>query len=89
MSDREYMKRFAGRLRELRSNAGMSQEQLAHAAGLHRTHISLIERNRRLVRLETVIRLARALELQPADLMPELRAHDVKGTRPSPRQKRT
>jgi len=50
----------------------MSQEVLANAAGLHRTHISLIERGERSARLETIYRLAKALGLQPADLMPDI-----------------
>ena len=49
---------------------GLSQEELAHAAGLHRTHVSLIERNRRSVRLETIERLASALGVEPSSLMP-------------------
>jgi len=50
----------------------MSPRPLAHAAGLHRTHISLIERGRRSVRLETIEALAKALEVQPAKLMPRV-----------------
>src|SRR5689334_15711627 len=61
---------FGLKLRELREASGMSQEDLADAAALHRTHVSLIERGQRSVRLETVERLARALQIQPAQLMP-------------------
>lgn len=50
----------------------MSREVLAHAAKLHRTRISLIERGQRSVRLETIERLARVLEVQPAELMTRL-----------------
>lgn len=46
----------------------MSQDALATAAGLHRTHVSLIERRRRVVRLETVERLAAALGVDAAEL---------------------
>jgi transcriptional regulator with XRE-family HTH domain len=60
---------FAQRLRELRIAKGMSQEQLAAVAGLHRTHVSLIERDQRSVRLETIERLAQALQVQPAELL--------------------
>lgn len=61
---------FGQRVRLFRIASGMSQEALAHAAGLHRTHVSLIERNRRSVRLETIERLAKALGVEPARLMP-------------------
>ena len=56
----------------------MSQEALADAASLHRTHISLIERGQRSARLETVERLAFALGVQPARLMPTIRLRAVK-----------
>ena len=71
MSGPDFTRQFGERLRRLRTEAGFSQEQLADAAGLHRTHISLIERNRRSVRLETLWRLARALNLSPRELVPE------------------
>ena len=63
---------FGGKVRALRKARGMSQETLADEAGLHRTHISLIERGRRSIRLETVERLALALGVQPARLMPTI-----------------
>lgn len=60
--------RFAARLRQLREDRGLSQEALATAAGLHRTHVSLIERGKRVVRLETVERLATALQVPVVEL---------------------
>lgn len=51
----------------------MSQKDLAQEAGLHRTHISLIERGQRSARLETIEQLALALGVQPAELMPRIR----------------
>ena len=73
MRGTDFTRRFAERLRSMRAAKGMSQEELADAAGLHRTHVSLIERNHRSVRLETLERLAAALNVQPAELLPELR----------------
>ncbi len=64
--------RFGQRVREARLSRGISQEALADAARLHRTHISLIERGQRSVRLATIERLARALRVQPGDLMPTI-----------------
>jgi transcriptional regulator with XRE-family HTH domain len=63
---------FGLRVRELREDRGLSQEDLADAASLHRTHISLVERGRRSVRLDTIEQLARALSVQPAALMPTI-----------------
>lgn len=64
---------FGKAVRRIRENRKLSQEALADAAGLHRTHISLIERGERSVRIETIERLARALRVQPADMMPPIR----------------
>lgn len=61
------------RVRELRLERGMSQEQLGFASGLHRTAISFVERADRAANLETVEKLARALRVEPAELMPPLR----------------
>ena len=63
---------FGDRIRALREERDLSQEALADAAKLHRTHISLIERGERSVRLETIEALARAFGVQPADLMPPI-----------------
>ena len=60
--------RFAVRVKQLREGKGLSQEALATAAGLHRTQVSLIERAKRNLRLETIERLALALEVEPAEL---------------------
>ena len=65
-----YAKRFGELVRQLREKRGLSQEELADNASLHRTHISLIERGQRSVRIETVERLAIALRVQPSALMP-------------------
>lgn len=56
-----------------RDRRGLSQEGLADAAGLHRTHISLIERGQRDVRLETIESLAHGLQVQPGELMPTIK----------------
>lgn len=71
-----YVARFGEQLRHLRERGGLSQEELADAANLHRTHISLIERGQRSVRVETIERLAVALGVQPAKLMPSVRMRD-------------
>lgn len=73
MTAEGYQLRFGERLRKLREKSGFSQEDLADAAELHRTHISLIERGQRSVRLETIEKLAIALGVQPAKLMPDIK----------------
>jgi transcriptional regulator with XRE-family HTH domain len=61
---------FADNLRANRERLGLSQEALAEICDLHRTEISLLERCKRSPRLETIVILARALELQsPGELL--------------------
>jgi transcriptional regulator with XRE-family HTH domain len=55
--------RFAANVRRLRTDAGLSQEQLAGRTGLHPTEISRLERAVREPRLGTIVRLARGLEV--------------------------
>ncbi len=59
---------FGHQVRQLREANGWSQDRLAEAAGLHRTHISLIENAKREVKLDTVAKLAAALKVEPAQL---------------------
>jgi transcriptional regulator with XRE-family HTH domain len=61
--------RFAANLRRLRITAGISQEALADRCGLHRTEISLLERAGREPRLTTIVKLARALDVEPVELL--------------------
>jgi len=61
---------FAENLRMHRERMGLSQEGLAALCNLHRTEISLLERSQRSPRLETIVVLARGLELaSAADLL--------------------
>jgi transcriptional regulator with XRE-family HTH domain len=57
---------FAFNLRQQRTRAGLSQEALADLCDLHRTEISLLERCKRSPRLETIVILARGLNLASA-----------------------
>lgn len=59
---------FGDRIRELRRAAGLSQEELAEVAGLHRTYISSLERGRRNVGLDNIHVLSAALGVPPAKL---------------------
>lgn len=61
-------------VRRRRQAAGLSQEALADAAGLHRTYISLLERGLREPQLGTIAALAAGLETTMASLVKELEA---------------
>lgn len=51
----------------------MSQEQLASASGLHKGTIYLLEKGLREPRYETIVRLAGALECEPAVFFEDVR----------------
>ncbi len=56
---------FAGNIKRLRKERGMSQEDLAFESGLHRTYISGIERGIRNVGLDNIGVIAEALDVSP------------------------
>jgi ribosome-binding protein aMBF1 (putative translation factor) len=61
--------RLAARLREERAARGISQEQLADLAGLHRTYVGSVERAERNVSLDNIERLAKALGVDVTKLL--------------------
>ena len=65
---------FGAHLRRLRSEAELTQEELAEAARLSRPSIVNIEAGRQGVTLATLYRLADALGLEPGQLLPALNA---------------
>lgn len=60
--------KFGQRIRTLRNERGLSQEQLAELSGLDRTYISGIERGLRNVALRNIEALAKALEVPMSGL---------------------
>jgi len=60
---------FGEKVRRMRLRLGLSQEELAHQCGLHRTYIGGIERGERNLGLHNVVRIARALRCSPASLL--------------------
>jgi transcriptional regulator with XRE-family HTH domain len=65
----EIVERFADNLRAERQARGMTQEALADAAELHRTHISLLEKAKRDPKLSTIVKLAHGLGTTPIQLL--------------------
>ncbi len=62
---------FAKRVRELRTERGWSQDELADAAGLHRTYIGTIERAEQSIGLDNIEKIAKALKVSIAELFLE------------------
>ena len=60
---------FGKNLRACRLRAGITQEELCLRASVHRTEISLLEVGARVPRIDTLIKLASALSVQPGELL--------------------
>ena len=59
---------FGKRLRALRQQAELSQEELADLAGLDRSYVGGVERGERNVSLVNIHKIARALSVKPGSL---------------------
>lgn len=70
MKKSDIQKVFGLRLRALRTQNGLSQEELAELASLHWTYISSIERGERNVSLYTIVILSQALNCSTYELIP-------------------
>ncbi len=60
--------KFGKNISKLRKSKNLSQEQLAHKSGLHRTHIGMIERSERNITLLNIEKLAKGLEVSIDEL---------------------
>ena len=56
-------------LKELRNNKGLTQEELSGLATLDRTHYSKLERGLRSPTIETLFKIAAALDMQPHEVV--------------------
>jgi len=63
---------FGKYLRELRLRRGLTQEELAERAHLHRNYVGGVERGERNISLINIVELARALSTKPADLLTKI-----------------
>jgi transcriptional regulator with XRE-family HTH domain len=60
---------FGQKVREIRKEKGLSQEELAHKADLHRTYIGMIERAEKNITLINIEKIANALEVNINNLI--------------------
>lgn len=60
------------RIQKLRRRLHLSQEDLADAAGLHHTFISLVERGKTNLSLRNLFRIAAALNTAPSELLSDV-----------------
>lgn len=57
------VEQFGKRVRELRLERELSQEELGAKAKLHRTYIGMIERGEKNITLENIEKIAKALDI--------------------------
>ncbi len=60
---------FGQVLRELRTERGLSQEELGFESNYHRTYISQLERGQKNPSLKAIFRLAKALGVKPSGMI--------------------
>jgi transcriptional regulator with XRE-family HTH domain len=60
---------FGKVIRELRLDAGLTQEQLGLEAGLRRTFVSLLELGQQQPSIGTLFKIAHALGVQPSEIV--------------------
>ena len=63
------VERFGRNVRALRLEKGWTQEELADRATLSSVQVSRVERGAREIRLNTLLRLLKALETTPSKLL--------------------
>lgn len=64
----EVLKKFADRVRELRTKKNISQEKLGELSNLHRTYIGMVERAEKNISLKNIQKIAKALNVRLEDL---------------------
>ncbi|MEN8702776.1 MAG: helix-turn-helix transcriptional regulator [Polaribacter sp.] len=67
-SNSEILIKFGNSIRKLRKEKGISQEELAHRAYLHRTYIGMIERAEKNITLLNIEKIAKALDVNITEL---------------------
>lgn len=78
----DFQTRFAKVLRRRRLLARLNQEELAEKAKLHRTHISVLEREAQVPSMVAVLKIATALGLTLAELFTEVESDEEPETEP-------
>jgi transcriptional regulator with XRE-family HTH domain len=75
--DRDRLKAFGLRIKLLRVSRGWSQEQLAEAAGMHRTFVGQVERGQRGLNVLGLWRLAGAFNIPIGDLFVDVEGRPI------------
>ena len=71
MDKSNILEKFGEKIKQLRKVKGLSQEQLAEKANLHRTYIGMIERAEKNITLLNIEKIAYALDTKISNLLNE------------------
>lgn len=74
MAERSFSVAFGRAVKRQRERLGMSQEALAEAADIHRTHVGFIERGERSPSVDVAAKVARALKMPLSALIADAEA---------------
>jgi len=69
MLNRALVEDFGKRIRKLRTERNLSQEQLAELTGFHRTYIGMVERGERNISLSNIGVFAKVFEMSVSELL--------------------
>ncbi len=73
-SDPVVARAFGAAVRAARVSAGIAQEELAHVAGVERSHLGKVERGEHMPTLGIVLKVAKALGVNASDLVRDTEA---------------
>jgi transcriptional regulator with XRE-family HTH domain len=65
---KKILEKFGSKVRDERLKQGISQEELASRASMHRTYIGMIERAEKNITLENIEKISKALKINLSDL---------------------
>ena len=63
------MARLGEEIRRAREAAGLTQEALADRAGIHRTYVSLVERDKKSPTVAMLLRICHAIGVRPSTIV--------------------
>ncbi len=70
ITHKHILENFGSRMQKVRQSKGVTQEELAAILSMHRTYIGLIERGERNPTIRTLYKIAKALKVKSADILP-------------------
>jgi transcriptional regulator with XRE-family HTH domain len=69
LSEKDLLVKLGLKIKELREDAGLTQEELAFISNLHRTYIGMIERAEKNITVATLFKISNALGVSIKEIM--------------------